>query len=563
MQRHRGERGATLILLMGITAALAVLTAASVGVVLAQQNATANDRSDKTALNYAEAALDSAVTAVKNKPMSTTAAFVTESEMEASYVARFASDPTAPPASAVTCRVYDDLATVNTAIAWDQGGPTSATTPDTRVWVEVEVAYQGQKSRLREMVGQTTVSAVSSFPQAAVFSDTNIDTKTGDVYAVNPDGTPDTSGAPFATTIMAGGNLTLSSSTNLAAPGSSVQSLGIQYNGTLTGGSTLTNKVKGGVPPLSSYFDSTTQAEYAAEAKAGSPTQAKTAAQGATVVSSTLLAQLQAKSSVTYNATTDLVVNGNLTLSGGESWFNFKSLYVTGNLTLNGNTHTNTTALYVGGDFTISGPSGTSQFGPIYVGGSVNWGGALSVKTTDYTDATKAPGPMYIVGDFDLNGGPYSDVFGNTWIQGKIPITGHAIDISGNASSILCPIMASTEKITTSGSLNFGTLAQPMILYMVCDNDGYYTNTCSWGSNGTFTGLVVLMEAGMTLPGGNGSQTDFVGAIMSIKDITFGGNTGVCFNPLVFDRLYGTMSSTTTNTTTVPGTWQELSPNAN
>jgi len=545
MQRHTGERGAALILLIGITAALAILATAAVMVLANQQGATANDRSDKTSLYYAEAGLDSAVTAVKGKTISQTAAFVTASELAANYTTAY------PSAPALTTRVYDDATVV------DANTPAYDQNRDTKVWVEVQVTYQGQKTRLRKMVGQTTTPNI--WPKAALFSDANISASSGsgDVYAVNPDGTPDTSGPPYQTSVMARGNFTGNWSTNLAAPGSSVQSLGINVNGTVS----LPGIVENGidttpVPPLSSYFNSTSQAQYETQAKAGMPTKANPYG---TVVSAALLTQLQARSSVTYNAATDLVVNGNLKLSGGESWFNFKSLYVTGDLTLNGNTHTNCTSLYVGGNFTISGPSGTSKFGPIYVGGKVNWGGQLSVQTTDYTDASKAPGPVYVVGDFIVGGGPYSHVLGPTWVQGTIPITDHAIDISGNASQILCPLMATTERIRTSGSLNFGTLAQPMILYMVCDNDGLYTNTCLWGSNGTFTGLMVLMEAGINLPGGNGSQTDFVGAIFSIKDITFGGNTGVCYNQTVIDNLSNLTS--TTSTSQIPGTWQELSPN--
>ena len=40
---------------------------------------------------------------------------------------------------------------------------------------------------------------------------------------------------------------------------------------------------------------------------------------------------------------------------------------------------------------------------------------------------------------------------------------------------------------------------RPMTLYMVCDNDGYYTQTCNWGSTGQFYGLMILFEAGITI----------------------------------------------------------------
>ncbi len=58
---------------------------------------------------------------------------------------------------------------------------------------------------------------------------------TSNIYGVNLDGTPDTSGAPYATGVMCGGNFTANSSTTLASPADSThtQSLGLQVNGTV------------------------------------------------------------------------------------------------------------------------------------------------------------------------------------------------------------------------------------------------------------------------------------------------------------------------------------------
>jgi len=204
------------------------------------------------------------------------------------------------------------------------------------------------------------------------------------------------------------------------------------------------SKYTGGVAPLASVLPQSTLATLTAQARAGAPTQADA---GGTVVTSTLLNQLQATSPQTYNATTDLVVNGDLTLGGGASTFRFKSLYVTGNLTLNGNTATSTTSLYVGGSFTISGPSGTSSFGPTYVGGNVNWGGALSVHAS----------PLYVAGNFVTQGGPFSHVLGPTYVGGSVTI-------AGNQASFLCPILVTPGQITTSGSAAMGTVAAPMVL---------------------------------------------------------------------------------------------------
>ena len=181
-----------------------------------------------------------------------------------------------------------------------------------------------------------------------------------------------------------------------------------------------------------------------------------------------------------------------------------------GSLTLNGSTTTNTTALNVRDGFTISGPTGVQQFGPIYVGGECNWSGGnavtpLKVQTTDYTDPDpdQSPGPLW-TGFLKCPRGVYSHVLGPTWVVGNAGTTDVAIQFSPSSSSlVLCPLMATTEKIETSGPCSFGTLDKPMVLYMVCDNDNLYTNTCVWNSSGTFTGLMVVMEAAINPGGGN------------------------------------------------------------
>lgn len=265
MRRQTPERGAALILLIGITAALAVLAATSVMVLVNQQSATARDRADKNSMDYAEAGLNSAVAAVKSKDFSTTPVLVTTSEMAANYNAAY---PAGPP---LTTALYDNLATVNPATTYDRGGPITATTPDGKVWVEVQVTYRGRTTRLRQLVAETRV--VGGLPQAALFSDEDINATTGtpDVYAVNPDGTPDTTGLPYQTDVTARGNFSSNSQLNLAAPGTSVQSLGVHVNGSVSLPGIVENGVViGGVPLLSDYFNQAAQAALVRVAQGGS-----------------------------------------------------------------------------------------------------------------------------------------------------------------------------------------------------------------------------------------------------------------------------------------------------
>jgi hypothetical protein len=560
MKRH-AEGAIALIMLMGIAGVLAILAAISVMVLANQQHATASDRAHKNALDYAEAALDSAVNASKRVPqISPTAPFLSSSDMLADYTTAYPSGPT------VTTRIYDDWASIDASTpAYDQNR-------NGQVWLEVTVTYQKRTRRLRAMVIQTETSMVTKFPKAALFSDQNIYLNSGaDVYAVNDDGTPFVPSAPggYLTKIMAGGNVQGNASTNLAAPGSSVQSVGVQANGSVSGLATgQTGVTHGGVPLLSDYFNQADQANLAFEAQAGNPTKANASATSYSSLSSLLGACTYNSGTKTYTASTDLKYSGNLTLTTAGTTYNFKSLYVTGNLTLNSTTHTHTTALYVGGDFTISGPTGSNTFGPTYIAGTATWSQsgstALGVETTDYTDVTEAAGPLW-VGKYLTQTGLFNDVLGPTWVCGAPGTSDIAVGLTGPSSSpnstVMCPLLATTEKIKTSGKIDFGTVANPMVLYMQCDNDSLYTNTMEWGSTGTFTGLMAVMEAAFTGNSSTGSPL-VVGAVFCIKDITITGNTSVCYNQAVLENIQSTAITTTTTTTTVvPGTWQEVSAN--
>jgi hypothetical protein len=257
-------------------------------------------------------------------------------------------------------------------------------------------------------------------------------------------------------------------------------------------------------------------------------------------------------------------VVGATTISGSTT-NKFQALWMDGNFTLNGSTTTEATALHVGGAFAISGPTSTNKFGCVYVVGNVDWGGAASVQTTNYLDAASEPGPMWIGGVFTRNGGPFNDVYGQTFIVFKVNFT----PTSGQ-STVLCPILATTEMVTTSGAVDFGTMVvdaahpdpRPMVLYTIVD-DIYYTQTVNWGSTGQFTGLMILLEQGINISNGNPTKPAVVGSVQSIGGdggVSIGGSAEVAYCQDVIDAVCGTMTATTTITQTVPGTWQELSP---
>lgn len=181
-------------------------------------------------------------------------------------------------------------------------------------------------------------------------------------------------------------------------------------------------------------------------------------------------------------------------------------------------------------------------------------------------------------GNYDSSSGPYDVVLGNVWVDGNAGTGDVAVNFSApssgtvsTASTIMCPLLATTEKTCTNGYINMGTLTKPMVYFMQCDNDGLYSNTCEWASTGTFTGIAIIMESDVQVTGGNSGTSwqtaNFVGSLMAgcpvTPDITMSGNSSVCYNQKVIDNLPSNLQSIlrTTTTTSVPGTWQQLSGN--
>jgi Tfp pilus assembly protein PilX len=580
MQRQYGDRGAALILLISIVAALAILATALTSATIAQMRATATDRTRKNVQDYAEAALDNAVTYAKQNltthPMTSTSTWLTPAELAAAFPAG-----TFPPGATVTYLVYDNCANGRPSVTTDSNG-------DGMMWIEVTITYKGKTSRMRALVTQKSQSVLSSFPRAVLFADNNIQAggsgNTGDFYAVNRDGTPDVSGSPYPTSIMAGGNFVGNSTMDLAAPGTSTQSVGIKAHGTIStpGHSFIDQTTGANVGLLSDYFDQATQADLGDLSQTGAGPAGKGFANASAPVYTTKTALLAACSynstTKTYTASTDLAYNSSTTLllNTAGTTYNFKSLYVNGNLTLNSTTTTKTSALYVSGNFTISGPTSANSFGPIYVGGTISWTCSsasphLSVSTVNYLNPTAGPQSLWagiITTQQSSGAGSYFDlILGDTWITGNAGTSDVAINFagpaSGSASTVMCPLLSTTEKTVTSGEVDCGSMTKPMIYFMQCDNDGLYSNTCEWGSTGTFYGLMVIMEASITLSNGDGVQPSIVGSLLcgcpNATDITVEDKSLVCYNQAVIDAVTNSaLTTTTVVTTVVPGSWQEL-----
>ena len=200
MDTRGSQTGAALIMLIGIIAVLAILSATLVVTIANQQSATARERRATQSFYAAEAALDTGVQLAKvDRKMSTTAEWLTQEDLQAAFYDFF------PAGATVAYRVYDNLPTVNYNIKWDQGGPTDAHVPDHRMWVEATVTHQGKTTRTRALITQKQVPFAEALPKAVTYSDTGIWLEgSSDIYAVNEDGSPDTSGPPYQTSITAG-----------------------------------------------------------------------------------------------------------------------------------------------------------------------------------------------------------------------------------------------------------------------------------------------------------------------------------------------------------------------
>ena len=281
-----------------------------------------------------------------------------------------------------------------------------------------------------------------------------------------------------------------------------------------------------------------------------------------------------------------LTITGPAT-AGTTSAANLGAAYVVGTFAITGNAVVDTTAVYTGANFTIGGNNSaiTDQFGPIYVTGTADWNsGSMSVRlgiqTTTQADPTTA-NPMFAQiftidgdtnGNYDSSSGPYDVVLGDVWADGNAGTGNVAVNFSApsqtnspQASTIMCPLLATTEKTATNGYVNMGTLADPMVYFMECDNDQLYSNTCIWASTGTFTGLAVVMEAALQITGGNDTlHPNFVGSVLAgcpvSPDITMSSNSSVCYNQAAIENLPPNLLAIlrTSTTDVVPGTWQQI-----
>ena len=304
---------------------------------------------------------------------------------------------------------------------------------------------------------------------------------------------------------------------------------------------------------------------------------------------------------VTVSCTSWFYTAGTLTMSNTATTTGL--FYAAADLAFSGNITVDTLGLIVDDgdtsdgldtDFTISGATTqmTDQFGSIWVEGKATWSGTASVCTTNYLNAAAAPGPMWIT--ILSRSGTFHDFYGDTWLVGNPSTANVAFSVtgptSGTACTIMCPLVGTTEKTEIYGKVNFGSLTNPMVYYMMCDNDSLYSNTMLLGDDGythnddgslssdhtatpylgTFYGLIVSMEACMRIYSNTSTTPCVVGAVFngteyiqgtteSQYDLELDGAASVAYCQAIIDAVTDTAITTTTQVTQiVPGSWQQL-----
>ncbi len=167
MYSYRSQRGAGLIVIIGVIAALGTLAAALVVLVSNVQSNTYKDRMRAKAFNVTEAAVDAGMyelnaawpTASGTGPDFTATAWTT------AFRGEFDTAEFPDPASGqfVVVDYYDNQATIDKNLKWDMGQPTDANQPDNRMYIEAQSGVGPKATRIQALVER--IPYTTNFPR--------------------------------------------------------------------------------------------------------------------------------------------------------------------------------------------------------------------------------------------------------------------------------------------------------------------------------------------------------------------------------------------------------------
>lgn len=325
------QRGATLILLLGVIAALAILAVTLVMVTMNVQGRTAADRTKTKAFNAAEAALDQSMYRVGMTWPTSAGSFTWDSN---AFSAAFLTTGQASE--------YPNLISAVTLSA----GPDAD-----HYWIVAQANVGTEKARIRTQIARQSIGVAGVAPGVAVYSGGTV-TMTGSASVSGPTVNGQPTAALYAATAVDvdGGNPSITAS--IISP--TLIKDDWQTIGPLAG--TV-------IPSIDQFFPPSQVQDLTAASKAAPKT-------GTLISNST--PGFSWPWGVNYSGPcyTNTSINVNT-----EGVYNFGSLYVQGDLLINGNASMNCTALYVTGNLTVANGAHTQSFGPTYVGGNVSFTG--------------------------------------------------------------------------------------------------------------------------------------------------------------------------------------------
>lgn len=351
MKRLRSERGATLIMLMGVVAVLAVLATALVMATGNMQGATKGVTDKTKAFNVAEAGLDSALYSMSAAWPSTQDWTFSATGYDTSFPA--ADYPRPKSGAFVDVVAYDNAPYTS---------PYSASNPphldannDGIMWVECQANVQDRSARLRSMVKKQNVPIPTPLQGVAMYSggDTSLTGSQDFLSTMN--------GANPTGAVYIYGNMTMTGSQSFSA-------MGLKVKGTLSApGSQTFSPIKtqndATVPTFDQFMSADVISSLTTAAKATQPS-------GIVVPNNGTLPQ---------NPGTAVHVTGSVSVTGSGT-YTIPALYVDGNFSSTGSAKFDIGALYVGSSVSMTGSGGIKSLGPAWVGGDATLTGSGTVS---------------------------------------------------------------------------------------------------------------------------------------------------------------------------------------
>jgi hypothetical protein len=167
MRRFQSQRGAGLVLIIGVIGALAVLATALVALTANVQHNTYKDRMRAKAFNVTEAAVDAGMyqlNATWPKASGTGPDFAATA-WKSAFRSQFTSAEFPNPADGqfVVVDYYDNQPTIDKSVKWDKGQPGNAGLPDNKVYLEAQSGVGPKATRIQVLVER--IPYTTNFPR--------------------------------------------------------------------------------------------------------------------------------------------------------------------------------------------------------------------------------------------------------------------------------------------------------------------------------------------------------------------------------------------------------------